>query len=123
PSDHWNDDFVPFWKHLRAIQTVDRPISFLIAGVNALATELASIGTQDNPLFSLVGSRYIPPFDRTETREMVRTLGGYMGMHFADDAYDYLTTNYGGHPLLIRLACSWEHRRLAALGVPRPTDI
>lgn len=123
PDAHWNEDFLPFWKHLRAIQTADRRLSFLIAGVNAHATELPSIGTQDNPLFSLVGSRYMPPFDRTETGEMVRTLGKYMGMHFTDDALDYLAQHYGGHPLLIRLACSWEHKQIAAHRTPRPTDV
>lgn len=123
PQSHWNQDFLPFWKLLRAAQTADRRFAFLIVGVNATASERTSVNGQDNPLFSLVGSRYIPQFDRHETKMMVQTLGRYMGLDITDDACEYLVRRYGGHPLLMRLACSWEHQRLLQEEVERPVTI
>lgn len=117
---HWDNDFIPFWKTMRAIQTVNRSISLLIVGVNASAVERASIQRQDNPLFSLVGARYLPSFNRAEVREMVRTIGKPMGLRFEEDAYTYLTERYGGHPTLTRLACSWYHKHATELGTQRP---
>lgn len=117
---HWNSDFIPLWKTLRAIQTVNRGLTFLIVGVNAGAVERPSIERQDNPLFSLVGTRYLPSFNQSEVSELVRTIGRPMGMRFTDDALTYLAERYGGHPTLTRLACSWHHKRAQEMGAQRP---
>jgi Cdc6-like AAA superfamily ATPase len=123
-SDHWKQDFLPLWKLLRAIQTQERRMSILIAGVNSQVSEQPTVLDQDNPLFSLVGTRYIPSFSSQETREMVQTLGRRMGIIFEGKACDYLTGRYGGHPLLVRLACSWEHHsRLDQELLERPITI
>ncbi len=113
-TSHWEEDFLPFWKLLRAIQTQERRLALLIAGVNAQVSEIPSIGAQDNPLFSLVGVRYLPLFTPHETRDMVQRLGARMGLIFAPEACAYLARQYGGHPMLVRLACSWEHQLRAA---------
>lgn len=121
---HWDDDFLPFWKLLRAIQTQDRRLTIIIAGVNAQATEHNAVGRQDNPLFSLVGTRYLQPFSAQETKDMVTTLGRRMGILFDSDACAYLSARYGGHPMLVRLACSWEHQRRIVRGTEeRPVRI
>lgn len=120
---HWDADFIDFWKTLRAIQTEHRRLSFLVIGVNPMAVEQTSFGGQDNPLFALVGVRYMPSFTRDEVREMVRTIGKPMGMRFSDDAYNYLADRYGGHPMLTRLACSFHHQRAAQTTLKRPCDI
>jgi len=123
-APHWNEDFSPFWKLLRSIQTEDRRIAFIIAGVNSQVSETPTIERQDNPLFSLVGTRYLTPFAQHETKEMVQTLGRRMGVLFDADACNYLAVRYGGHPLLIRLACSWEHRlRTSSDYAERPVKI
>jgi hypothetical protein len=46
---------------------------------------------------------------------MVRTLGRYMGLNWPDASISYLTERYGGHPLLTRLACSYQHRHAPAI--------
>ncbi len=115
-GSHWEEDFLPFWKFLRALQTEDRRIAFLVAGVNPSVAERPSVLKQDNPLFSLLGIRYLPPFSSHEAKDMVQTLGKRMGILFDSAACDYLCSRYGGHPMLIRLACSWEHRRQAIAG-------
>lgn len=124
PGKHWRDDFHHFWKLLRAIQTQERRLTFVIAGVNARVSESSTISDQDNPLFSLVGTRYLPPFLPNDTREMVQTLGKRMGIIFDVDSCNYLASRYGGHPMLVRLACSWEHhRRSSSSYTERPVQI
>src|SRR5690606_30005603 len=51
-------------------------------------------------------------------RNMVRTLGRPMGIKFDEEIYGYLTNVYGGHPYLIRQACSWQHKKLSNLERP-----
>jgi hypothetical protein len=109
---HWDSDFLDFWKTLRAIQNENRHISFLVCGVNASVIETPTYNGHDNPLFSLAKVRYLASFNREELRQMIRTLGGFMGMTFSEDWYDDLLASYGGHPLLARLACSFIFKRI-----------
>ena len=115
---HWDNDFLDFWKTLRAIQNTNRHLSFLVAGVNATVVETPTYSGHDNPLFSLIKTKYIPSFERGEVKQMVSTLGRYMGLHFSEDVFDYLHLRYGGHPLLIRLACSYTHKSLDKASLP-----
>jgi hypothetical protein len=124
PAEHWKSDYLQFWKLLRAIQTEERRFSFILAGVNASVVEATSVQGADNPLFSLIGIRYMPPFSLADTREMVQSLGRRMGLGFDASACQYLQQRYGGHPLLVRLACSWEHQlRVVQSEVERPIQI
>jgi hypothetical protein len=40
-----------------------------------------------------------------------------------NEGCEYVRLRYGGHPLLMRLACSWEHQRLASAGAKRPVTL
>ncbi|WLR51301.1 AAA-like domain-containing protein [Bacillus tianshenii] len=122
-SPHWNEEFVPFWQTIRAYQTTNSKISFLLVGVNPKCVETVSIGKVDNPIFGLFPTLFLPSFNRKEVRDMVRTLGRYMGMKFEEDCYEYLRSRYGGHPMLIRLACSWVKKDLDAKGEKIPFKI
>ena len=51
---------------------------------------------------------------------MLRTLGRPMGLQFDTAAVDYLVKQYGGHPLLTRIACSITHRSLREAGDELP---
>ncbi|MEZ4363704.1 MAG: hypothetical protein R3B48_26235 [Kofleriaceae bacterium] len=110
---HWDRDFLDLWKTLRAVQNQNRHICFIVAGVNASVIETPTYEGHDNPLFAMAQVRYVPAFDRTELRTMVRTLGKSMGLRFEEDVYDYLLQRYGGHPALTRMVCSSTHRRFA----------
>lgn len=103
---HWDEDFLEFWKTIRAIQNANRQVSFVVCGTNAAPVETASFGGRDNPLFGMVTKRYMPPFGRDEVRQMTRTLGRFMGLDFDEDCFDYLLARYGGHPFITRQACS-----------------
>jgi hypothetical protein len=43
---------------------------------------------------------------------MIRSIGKYSGIEFEEDVFAYLQDTYGGHPFLIRVACSEVWRTL-----------
>lgn len=104
--EHWDEDFIELWKTIRAIQNDNRQVSFVVCGTNATPVETASFEGRDNPLFGMVTKRYMPAFDRSEVRQMTRTLGRFMGLNFEEGCFDYLLNRYGGHPYITRQACS-----------------
>lgn len=121
---HWTEDFLPLWQTIRAYQTRVAPkLSCLLVGVNPKTIEDTKVGRHDNPLFGFIPRLFIPRFTQSETKDMTETLGRYMGMDFASDTADYLCSRYGGHPMLIRLACSAVHRSFADVNAPRPCEV
>jgi hypothetical protein len=122
-SGHWKNgtDFIFFWQTLRAFFQLNREIcSFLIVGTNPSVLEKSEINGDDNPIFSWTPTTYISQFTFEQSREMVRTLGQYMGLIFDPDVYHLLNTDLGGHPFLIRQVCS--EINLLAVG-KRPIQI
>lgn len=120
PKEHWNSEFLPFWQTMRAIhQNTNGSFTFIISGVNPKCIEEESIGGYDNPLFALIKPHFLKPFDDQSTRTMIRTLGKYMGIKFEYDFYTALIESYGGHPFLVRHACS----KISELIPDRPITI
>lgn len=106
-SAHWDEDFLPFWQTIRAVhQELQGKLTFVVAGVNPAAVERPHFATIHNPIFELAVPRYLGPFDTESIRDMVRTVGRYGGVRFDDQAMKHINEDYGGHPYLIRLACS-----------------
>lgn len=107
---HWRDglDFVYFWQSIRsAYQNSPRGVfTFCILGTNAKCIEEPLIQGADNPIFNIFQPKYIPGFNVSQTREMVRKLGRLMGIKFDEVIYSKLTEDYGGHPFLVRRVCS-----------------
>jgi hypothetical protein len=56
-------------------------------------------------------------------REMVRSIARYSGAALDEDCFDLLNAEYGGHPYLIRLACSEVLRSLGELPVDKKIKI
>lgn len=113
PADHWREDFLPLWQTLQSVhQETGNHFVFKIAGVNPHPMEKPTIGAHDNPLFSTAKSFYLGPFDQPSVRSMVRRLGRYMGIRFDEEVFPLLAREYGGHPFLIRQACSWLASRV-----------
>jgi hypothetical protein len=109
PSAHWKDglDFALFWQSLRSIfQNNKKLLSYVIVGTNPSCVEVAKIDNVDNPLFNHFTPIYIPGFDVNDTRLMTRKLGRKMGIKFEETIYSKLTEDFGGHPFLMRHACS-----------------
>lgn len=88
------------------IQARDKLV-LICAGVDPALFELPLLGNADNLLYKLVRLMWLGPLDKTETAEMVRSIGRRMGVRIRDfNVVDALYEEYGGHPLLTRKACS-----------------
>lgn len=120
---HWHKDFIDFWQTFWACQSRHRLISTVIAGVNPTVVEMDQIGGVQNPLFGIVSFEYLTGLTDEETRNMVRSLGKRMGMRFEFEALKYLFDRYGGHPLLTRLACSYENTEIVSKTGRKPVDL
>jgi hypothetical protein len=104
---HWDQDFIPYWQTIRAThQETGGGVSFIVAGVNPASVERSHFEGIPNPIFQLAMPHYLEPLSVATIREMVRSIGRYAGLSFEEASYTYLRETYGGHPYLIRLACS-----------------
>ena len=113
PLDHhWKQDFVPFWQTIWHAQSLFGNLAVFIGGVNPTIVEQDLIGSTQNPLFGIVPHQYLGGLSADEIRRMLRTLGRPMGLRFNESASRYIFDQYGGHPLLTRIACSLIHRTL-----------
>lgn len=81
----------------------------MLVGTNPSCVEQSMIAGHENPLFGSIPGEYVPSFTVEQTREMVRTLGRYMGLRFDEVIYGKLFEDFGGHPFLIRQFCSSVH--------------
>lgn len=118
-GQHWDEDFVPFWQTIRSTsQELSGRLVFVVAGVNPSSVERSHFKDIQNPIFQLAVPFYLEPLEQPSIRDMVRSIGKYSGFSFSEDCYKFLKDSYGGHPYLIRLACSEISR---AAGTP-PVD-
>ena len=106
-GQHWDSDFVPFWQTIRAVhQEVEGRLTFSVAGVNPAAVTTSHFDGAPNPIFQLATPTYLSPLDVAQVRDMVRTIGRNSGLSIEEPVYEHLASEYGGHPFLIRIACS-----------------
>lgn len=106
-GQHWDSDFVPFWQTLRAVHHESQGrLSFVVAGVNPASVTTSHFGQAPNPIFQLAQPVFLDPLNPQRVREMVRTIGRYSGLDIEETVYGHLARTYGGHPFLIRIACS-----------------
>lgn len=104
---HWDEDFQPFWQTIRSTsQETGGKLTFVVAGVNPSSVEQPNFGEIPNPIFQLAVPYYLEPLATPVVRDMVRSIGKYSGVAFEEACFNYLKETYGGHPYLIRLACS-----------------
>lgn len=107
PAQHWANDFLPLWQTLRSVhQDTQAQLGFILAGVNPHIIEADRVGQFDNPLFSTTRPFFLGPFDLATTRDMVRRIARFMGLRVQEPLYQRLFEEYGGHPFLVRQACS-----------------
>lgn len=121
---HWSGgEFIDLWQTLWGVQSELRKLSFLICGVIPRVVELERVNGVQNPLFGIVQPHYLRRFSKEDVKKMVKAIGGKVGVTFPDNAIDYLESRYGGHPYLVRLACSSVLDRLDGDGVSRPVVV
>lgn len=108
-SDHWSkeNDFIYFWQSIRSIfQNKPWLFSFIISGVNPKPIEMPIVNGIDNPIYRFITPSYLPFFTVGEVRDMISSIGSYMGLFFEEEVFTYLKDDFGGHPFLIRQVCS-----------------
>lgn len=123
PTSHWKTetDFLFFWQTIRAlIQENQDVISFLIAGVNPFCIETIQVSGVDNPIYSMAQPTYLELFSYEEVKDMLSNIGKYMGLSYDEELFSVLMHDYGGHPFLIRHACSILNKDI---GHTRPVNI
>ena len=110
-NEHWHSEFVDFWQTIWSVQSVHRNLVFILSGVNPSVTEIDTIDGIQNPLFGIVQSEYLQGLFEEDARLMVRTLGKRMGIKFDHESIHMLYKQYNGHPMLLRMACSYINRQ------------
>ena len=112
PMDsHWHTEFVDFWQTIWSVQSIHRNLVFILSGVNPSVSEVDTINGIQNPLFSIVQSEYLQGLSYDDARAMIYTLGKRMGLNFDHESILTLYNQYNGHPMLLRLACSYINRQ------------
>lgn len=124
------DSFIYFWNTLKGYYSkYPNKISILVAGTNPMINEVPIIGKrkQPNPMFRQLSDSnqgaYLQAFSHDDTRNMVNTLGGYMGLMFDEYCISRLTSDCGGHPYLMRILCSHINRYARSNNIKRPVKI
>lgn len=127
PTEHWatGNHFLLFWQTVRSIyQQNPNLFSFLLCGVNPKVLETPLLrGGIDNPLYRYIEPDYLGFFDVQDVSNMVSIIGGYMGLQFDTEIMTYLTDEFGGHPFLIRQACSQLYKAITSKEIPRKIHI
>jgi hypothetical protein len=116
-STHWrqNNDTLLFWQILRSFfqNTKKFRLTFCFVGTNPHLFELSKITDVDNPVYLFAPKDFIPMLDLSETIDMIKRLGYFMGLDFDDGVITYIHNRFGGHPFFIRQLCSQIHKRTA----------
>lgn len=108
---HWHTEFIDFWQTIWSVQSIHRNLVFIISGVNPSSTEIDTINGIQNPLFGIVQSEYLQGLSEDDARSMIRTIGKRMGIKINYEAITLLYKQFNGHPMLLRLACSYINRQ------------
>lgn len=131
-DNEWLDgkNFLHFWETIKGYYTkYPKQLSILVAGTNPMIAEEALIcnRTETNPMFQQLSESnqgaYLQAFSIDDTRNMVNTLGGYMGMFFDEYSISRLTSDCGGHPYLMRILCSHISKYIRNKNIKRPATI
>lgn len=118
-NEHWKSEFIDFWQTIWSVQSIHRNLVFILSGVNPSVTEIDVINGIQNPLFGIVQSEYLQGLSIDESRTMIRMIGKRMGLKFDYESVDLLYNQYNGHPMLLRLACSFINRQFSCDSRPK----
>lgn len=108
---HWKEEYIDFWQTIWSVQSLHRNLMFILSGVNPSVAEIDMVNGIQNPLFSIVQAEYLQGLLEDEARTMIYTLGRRMGLKFNHESIKLLYNQYNGHPMLLRLACSYISRQ------------
>lgn len=128
----WVDgkNFINFWNTVKGYYSkYPKQITVLVAGTNPMINEIPVIGMDDcpNPMFGQLSDTnqgaYLQSFSAEDMKNMVNTLGNYMGITFDEYSISRLVSDCGGHPYLSRLLCSSINKYCRTSGLTRPINV
>lgn len=122
-DEHWQADYLPFWQSIWAAQSETRKLSAILAGVSPRLVEVDKINHVQNPLFGIVPYDYLTGLNGDEVRRMLNTLGRRMGVKFHSNVPNIFMSEYGGHPLLCRLAASYTYKQVIKKELSLPANV
>jgi len=127
-KEHWrkDGDFIYFWRIIKTyFQKNSNTFSFIIAGTNPKAIESPIVGQSesDNPLFEQLEIKYLDPFTKDDTENMINRLGVYMQLSFDEEVCMQMTRDFGGQPFVIRKFCSYVNSYLKEKNYKKPRKI
>jgi hypothetical protein len=114
-SGHWRNstDSLLLWQTLRSYfqSPIKFRLTFCFVGTNPHLFEMPKINGVDNPVYLFAPKTFIPMLSISETSEMIKRLGYFMGLDFDGNVIAYIHSRFGGHPFFTRQLCSQLHQR------------
>ena len=105
-ASHWHSDFNLFFRALRRVyqeSTRGGPtFSIVLSGVSSRWFTEETVDGVENAALALVPEGYLPPLDRSESIEMIETLGGACGLIFEHDTADEIARTASDNPFWTR---------------------
>lgn len=125
-APHWKQDFLPFWRNVRAAyhasQRLDKSFSIFLSGVSTRWFTVESIDGVENAALAFVPEEYLSPLPLGAAAAMIKRLGAMSGLRFSEDAAEYIAKYCCNMPFWIRKACSFIHFRIETQRRPLPVE-
>jgi hypothetical protein len=103
--------YLTFMRALRSLIDERYPISLVVASLNRSVKDINAWGAEQNPMFSLLQTVYLPPLTYTDCIQMIRNIGRQVGLVYDDASVVAIAGLSGGHPFLARQFCSLLYKR------------
>ncbi len=103
--------YINLMDSLRGLQQETNSIALLVAGVHpSIARSNYFWGSQKNPMHQVIVEHFLPPLDKDDCSNMIRSLGQQINLRYEDSALDYILEMSGSHPFLARQICSIAYK-------------
>lgn len=110
---HWRTDFNVFFRALRQVyqETARRgiPFSIMLCGVSSYWFSVDEVDGVENAALAFVPENYLSPLERSESVQMIQSLGRAAGLTLDDGAADEVAMTCSDMPFWIRRAGSYIH--------------
>ena len=100
-------DFLEVLSTFKALYQEEDWFNILPCGRTTALSRLARWKEGENPFIGILQERFLGPLNKTETQELVTTLGQKAGLSFEEDSIDRIFALTSGHPLFTRTLGSW----------------
>jgi tetratricopeptide (TPR) repeat protein len=104
--------YVSLMDSLRGLQQETNSLALLVAGVHpSIARRNYFWSNQKNPMHQVIVEQFLPPLDRQDCSNMIRSLGQQINLQYEERALEYILDMSGSHPFLARQICSLAYKK------------